>query len=148
MSVRSVFSRSAVFQSATPADRTSRRSSSVVGACAARAHVRAGVAMRAAKGREKCARQRGTEVQNKKEATCVLQGLDTEKWYRSCGRATAPATLALYKKKPRGSSPVLCKEGSVGACACANCCASAGGGEWQRRCDDSAVGTCALERLW
>ena len=39
MSVRSVFPHRAVFQSATPADRTSRRSSSIVRARAARACV-------------------------------------------------------------------------------------------------------------
>ena len=97
-----------------------------------------------------CAGQRGTEVRNKKEAARVLARLGYEKRYCSCscGRATAPASLALYqKKKPCSSSQVSCKEGSVGACACAHCFASAGGGVWQWRCDDSAVGTVALERL-
>ena len=74
-----MFPCSAVFQSATPADRTSCRSSSVVGACAARARVRADAAMRSARGREQRAGQRGTEVRNKKKAACVLQGWDTEK---------------------------------------------------------------------
>ena len=51
MSVRSVFPPAEVFQSATPADRTSRRSSSVVRACAACACVLAGAARRACAAR-------------------------------------------------------------------------------------------------
>ena len=134
VSVRSVFPRrAAVFQSATPADCTSRRSSSVVGACAARACVRAGAATHAAKGEEKCAGQRETEVRNKKEAACVLQDWNTERRYCSCGRATTPATLnfSFLQKETPGLYPCPCKEGSAGACACTNCCASAGGGAWR-----------------
>ena len=105
-------------KSATPADRTSHLSSSVVGACAARARVRAGAARCSAEGREKSAGQRGTEVRNKKEAACVLQRWDTQQRYCSCGRATTPATPALCKSLQR-PQPCCAKKDAAGACACA-----------------------------
>ena len=58
----------------------------------------------------------GQKSETRKKLRACLQGGNTEKRYCSCGRATAPATLALYKKKPYNSSPFSCKEGS--GCVC------------------------------
>ena len=106
MSVRSVFPFSVVFQSATPADRTSHRSSSVVGACAARARVRADVAQCAAgacvlvcgRGAMRC-KQEGIRPAEKRVGT-----LDKKKALRACFEATAVSPPLPRPPSPSTSS--------------------------------------------
>ena len=128
MSVRSVFPHPAVFQSATPADRTSYRSSlGVVRARAARpcvlvwrdvpgkACARAGVASRAAKEEEEekvpaKAGQR-TKVQDKKESCVRAAGL---------GSAMAAASLCV-RSDLSNASPVQGARGALILCRGGNC---------------------------
>ena len=127
MSVRSVFPRAAVFQSATPADRTSYRSSlGVVRARAARACVlvwqdaprkacaRAGVARRAAKKKKKkvpAKEGQRTKVQDKKESCVRAAGL---------GSAMAAASLCV-RSDLSNASPVQGARGAPLLCGGGNC---------------------------
>ena len=134
MSVRSVFLPAAVFQSATPADRTSRRSSSVVvRACTARACVlawrgvprkarmRAGVARRAAKRKRKECRPK--KDKSPKQEKCCMRAA----WL---GSAIAAALLCVRSEPSDAShvqgaraTPNRCR-GRGGNCRCVLvCCA-------------------------
>ena len=127
MSVRSVFLPRAVFQSATPADRTSYRSSlGVVRARAARACVlawqgalrkacaRAGVARRAAKKKKKkvpAKEGQRTKVQDKKESRVRTAGL---------GSAMATASLCV-RSDLSNASPVQGARGAPLLCGGGRC---------------------------
>ena len=129
MSVRSVFPPAAVFQSATPADRTSYRSSlGVVRARAARACVlvwqdaprkacaRAGVARRAAKKKKKkkevpAKEGQRTEVQDKKESRARAAGL---------GSTMAVASLCV-RSDLSNASPVQGARGAPLLCGGGRC---------------------------
>jgi len=129
VSVRSVFPPAAVFQSATPADRTSYRSSlGVVRARSARVCVlvwqdaprkacaRAGVARRAAKKKKKkkevpAKEGQRTEVQDKKESCARATGL---------GSTMAVASLCV-RSDLSNASPVQGARGTALLCGGGNC---------------------------
>ena len=111
MSVRSVLPPAAVFQSAaTPADRTSHRSPSVVGVCVARARVRAGVAQCAA-GACVLVCGRGAMFCKQEEKTARREeGGNPEQERGRCVRAARPPRVvgAACQAMHRRKAPCVC----------------------------------------